>query len=234
MKNEKSAEEWAVIARSDPPQAEDDEAIQSRKDRNLAYSYGLLRRCAPRNDGPFFNAARKACLGVITCGRGKKTLQSCVAVALSLVALCGSAQAIVPTVEYPVATLRALDKITARVEELGIPIGRPTAFGTLSITIRACRATPPEDTPESAAFVEVVEIRPGANDAPVFRGWMFASSPSLSAMEHPVYDLWVTGCKGTPLPSSTAEEPAPVPDQPVGASPAPAPDNAPTATPQAR
>lgn len=148
-----------------------------------------------------------------------------------LLAVCGwaavswgrPAQAIVPTVEYPLAVVRALDKITARVEELAIPIGRPTVFGTLSITARTCRATPPEETPESAAFMEIVEIRPGAEDAPVFRGWMFASSPSLSAMEHPVYDLWVTGCKGTPLPSSASEEPAPSPT-----------DKAPSAMPQAR
>ncbi|MER2519976.1 MAG: DUF2155 domain-containing protein [Bdellovibrionales bacterium] len=134
---------------------------------------------------------------------------------------CGSAQAIVPSVEYPFAVLRALDKITARVEELKVPIGRPLTFGKLAIIVRACRATQPEDAPESAAYVEVVEIRPGANDAPVFRGWMYASSPSLSAMEHPVYDLWVTGCDGAPLPSSNAEEAAPQ-DQPQSATPPPA------------
>jgi hypothetical protein len=103
--------------------------------------------------------------------------------------------AVVPTQDMPIAVLRALDKITARVEELDIPIGRPLKFGTLLITLRACRTTPPEETPESAAFLEVSEFKPGAKDTPIFHGWMFASSPALSAMEHPVYDIWVTRCK---------------------------------------
>ncbi len=146
------------------------------------------------------------------CGRGGKILLASVLCAGMAVAP-GQAQAIVPSVEYPAAVLRALDKITARVEELKVPIGRPLTFGKLAITARACRATPPEDMPESAAYLEVVEIRPGENDAPVFRGWMFASSPSVSAMEHPVYDLWVTGCDGAPLPSSIPEEAAPLPQE---------------------
>lgn len=105
------------------------------------------------------------------------------------------ALAVVPTIEKPIAVLRALDKVTARVEELEVPIDRPYKFGTLMITVRACRMTPPEETPEAAAFLEISEFKPGEKDAPVFRGWMFASSPALSAMEHPVYDIWVTGCK---------------------------------------
>ena len=103
--------------------------------------------------------------------------------------------AVVPTQDEPIAVLRALDKATARVEELDIPINEPLKFGTLLITVRTCRVTPPEETPEAAAFIEVGEFKPGENDIPVFRGWMFASSPALSAMQHPVYDLWVTGCK---------------------------------------
>ncbi len=105
------------------------------------------------------------------------------------------AAAAVPAEDRPIAVLRMLDKITARVEELDIPAERPFKFGTLMITVRACKVTPPEETPEAAAFVEVGEIKPGEAEASVFRGWMFASSPALSAMEHPVYDLWVTGCK---------------------------------------
>ncbi|MGE3622668.1 MAG: DUF2155 domain-containing protein, partial [Bdellovibrionales bacterium] len=97
----------------------------------------------------------------------------------------------------PVTVMRALDKITARVEELEVPTGRPYKFGTLLITVRACRETPPEETPESAAFLEISEFKPGATETPVFKGWMFASSPALSAMEHPIYDIWVTGCRDT-------------------------------------
>ena len=109
--------------------------------------------------------------------------------------LATPAGATVPTIEQPIAQLRALDKMTARVEELDIPTNQPYKFGTIVITVRTCRVTPPEETPEAAAFLEVGEFKPGENDTPIFRGWMFASSPALSAMEHPVYDIWVTGCK---------------------------------------
>jgi hypothetical protein len=138
--------------------------------------------------------------------------------ALALLAILTAlpAYAIVPTEEKPIAVLRALDKITARVEELEVPIGRPYKFGTLIVTVRACRVTPPEETPEAAAFLEIGEFKPGSTETPVFRGWMFASSPALSALEHPVYDIWVTGCKdNTP---AANEKPA----QPPAAGPAPA------------
>lgn len=100
-----------------------------------------------------------------------------------------------PQVEKPVATLRALDKITARVEEFDVPIERPYKFGTIVITVRSCRTTPPEETPEAAAFIEVGEFKGGAKEEPVFKGWMFASTPALSALEHPLYDIWLIGCK---------------------------------------
>jgi len=109
--------------------------------------------------------------------------------------LACSAYAVMPTQENTMAVVRALDKATARVEELTIPINEPLKFGTLLITVRTCRVSSPEETPEAAAFIEVGEFKPGENETPVFRGWMFASSPALSAMQHPVYDLWVTGCK---------------------------------------
>lgn len=111
--------------------------------------------------------------------------------------LANPVRAAVPSEERGIATLRVLDKITARVEALDIPINRPFKFGTLVITVRTCRGTPPEETPEAAAFIDVMEIKPEAGEASVFRGWMFASSPALSAMEHPLYDLWVVGCKNS-------------------------------------
>lgn len=117
---------------------------------------------------------------------------------LALLFLPTIAHAVVPTIEQPIAVLRALDKMTARVEELELPIGKPTNFAKLMITVRTCRVTPPEETPEAAAYMEVSEFKPGEKDTPVFQGWMFASSPALSAMEHPVYDIWVTGCKDQP------------------------------------
>lgn len=104
-------------------------------------------------------------------------------------------QAAVPTVEKPVAILRALDKVTARVEEIEVQTEKPYKFGTIFITVHSCRVTTPEEQPEAAAFLDVSEFKAGEGETPVFKGWMFASSPSLSAMQHPIYDIWVIGCK---------------------------------------
>ena len=103
--------------------------------------------------------------------------------------------ALAPSVDKPIASLRVLDKNTARVDELSLPVNQTATFGSLSVTPRACRTTPPEEAPESAVYLDVLEKKPDAPETPVFHGWMFASTPALSAMEHPVYDIWVIGCK---------------------------------------
>lgn len=107
-----------------------------------------------------------------------------------------SAMAVSPSLadSYEMATLQGLDKVTARVSEFQAPVGRTVRFGSLEIVVRHCDKRPPEETPESAAFLDVWEVRPGEPAQTVFRGWMFASSPALSAMEHPVYDVWVLDC----------------------------------------
>jgi hypothetical protein len=105
--------------------------------------------------------------------------------------------------------LQGLDKITARVSTIKVPVGKTVTFGALQITARACDKHPPEEAPEAAAFLEVVEVEPDEKPVLRFSGWMFASSPALSALEHPVYDLIVLDCvnaNGTPAES---EEPAP-------------------------
>jgi hypothetical protein len=91
--------------------------------------------------------------------------------------------------------LRGLDKITAHVSTFTAPIDQTVNFGALQITARSCDKRPPEEVPESAAFLEVVEARPGEAPQKLFSGWMFASTPALSAMENPIYDLWVLDCK---------------------------------------
>ncbi len=96
---------------------------------------------------------------------------------------------------YNTAILQGLDKVTARVLTIVARLGDTKKFGTLEIIIRACDKRPPEETPESAAFVDVWEVRPGEPADNIFRGWMFASSPALSALEHPVYDVWVLDCQ---------------------------------------
>lgn len=92
--------------------------------------------------------------------------------------------------------LGALDKMTARVVTIEAEVGQTTRFGHLEIIPRACRQRRPEAAiPESAAFLDIWDVRPGQPAQSVFRGWMFASSPALSAMEHPIYDVWVLFCK---------------------------------------
>ena len=108
---------------------------------------------------------------------------------------------------YGTVVLQALDKVTARISTFEAPVGDTVRFGTLHIIARACDKRPPEETPESAAFLDISEIKPGEPAEGVYRGWMFASSPALAAMEHPVYDVWVLDCS-TPLktPSSSSSE----------------------------
>ena len=102
------------------------------------------------------------------------------------------------------AVLRTLDKVTARTSTVSVPVGTPHRFGTLDVTVQACQQTPPEERPESAAFVEIVDRPPERRPEVVFTGWMFASSPALSALQHPIYDVWVIGCK-TVASASSAE-----------------------------
>lgn len=94
-----------------------------------------------------------------------------------------------------VVVVRALDKVTARTLDLFIEIGKSVKYGTLEITARKCLKRPPEDTPETSTFLEIREVRQDEDALLVFNGWMFASSPALSALEHPVYDVWVIDCK---------------------------------------
>ncbi len=103
------------------------------------------------------------------------------------------------------AILQGLDKITARVSEFEAPIGETVRFGSFEIVAYACKKTPPEEPPESTAFLEITDVRPDEPASVVFKGWMFASSPALSAVEHPVYDVWVTGCRAAPVVSPSDE-----------------------------
>ncbi len=96
---------------------------------------------------------------------------------------------------YDTAILQGLDKVTGRVMTIEAPVGAPVHFGTLEIVVRTCRKRPPEEQPESAAFLDIWEIKTGEAATSLFRGWMFASSPALSALEHPVYDIWVLDCE---------------------------------------
>ena len=95
------------------------------------------------------------------------------------------------------AVLQGLDKVTARISAVPAPLGEVVRFGTLEILVRTCRKRPPEEPPETTAFVEITDVRRGSEPKRLFTGWMFASSPALNALEHPVYDVSLIDCKAS-------------------------------------
>ncbi len=106
------------------------------------------------------------------------------------------------------AIFQAVDKITTRISSLTLDVGKKSRFGNLDITLHSCWKSPPEEEPESKSLVEIWEEIPGQPKVQRFYGWMFASSPALSALEHPVYDLTLIKCvhkaKPTPKPGTTS------------------------------
>jgi hypothetical protein len=98
-------------------------------------------------------------------------------------------------VSHNIVVLRALDKITARITEIELPIGQEGRFGTLALKAEYCRTRPPIEPPETFAYLEIDDLKRGGNRERVFEGWMVASSPALNALEHAVYDIWVINCK---------------------------------------
>lgn len=97
-------------------------------------------------------------------------------------------------VDYPVVKLQSLDKATARTMTFEAKVGTTVKFGPLYIKVQTCRKAPPLEPPESAAFLQIWEVTRKAEAKWVFSGWMFASSPALSPMDHPIYDVWVIDC----------------------------------------
>ena len=137
-------------------------------------------------------------------------------VALAWLVLVGSAASAADDMTpEPTAVMQGLDKITARVSRFEAPVGPPVTFGSLLIVVRDCQKSAPEERPENAAFVEIGEIHPGEGKVQLFSGWMFSSSPALSALDHPVYDVNLLECKGR---SAASPVPAPPPPSPSGRS----------------
>ena len=93
-----------------------------------------------------------------------------------------------------IAIFKTLDKVTGKTALLELEVLQPVRLGSLTVTLRSCRSTPPEEPPETTAFVEIDDTRLQVTER-IFTGWMFASSPGLNALEHPVYDLWPINCK---------------------------------------
>jgi hypothetical protein len=110
------------------------------------------------------------------------------------------------TVEHPIAEFSGLDKITGRIIKFEVRIGETVQFGALQVTPRSCIQRLTGDQ-QNIGFVEVDEITLRNEIRRLFSGWMFASSPGLNAVEHPIYDVWLESCKGGNLPA-TAQGPA--------------------------
>lgn len=117
--------------------------------------------------------------------------------------------------DYPIIKLRSLDKITARTMNFEAKVGSTIRFGDIFIKVQACRKPPPIEKNEAAGFLQIYQAdQPTPNEDTdktksswIFSGWMFASSPAISAMDHPIYDVWVLDCLGRD------PEPLPPPEQ---------------------
>lgn len=126
-------------------------------------------------------------------------------------------------IKNPTAVFAGLDKITGRIISFEVGIGETVQFGALQLTPRICYSRPPTETANSTSFIEVDEITFSNEYRRIFSGWMFAASPGLHGIEHAVYDIWLTDCKGgTEIikeerePEQVAETPKPG-EQPKGA-----------------
>jgi hypothetical protein len=115
-------------------------------------------------------------------------------------------------ISNPIATFSGLDKITGRITTFDVYINETVQFGALQLTPRVCYSRPDTEAPRTDTFVEVDEITLDRKIRRIFSGWMFADSPGLNAVEHPVYDVWLKACKqksDVPAPDSAGNTPAP-------------------------
>ncbi len=102
--------------------------------------------------------------------------------------------------------LQGLDKVTAKVYSVNAPIGSVVKFGNLKIIVHQCHKSNPEDPPESVAYLAIIDAKTGEDEQVIFDGYMFASSPAISCLEHPVYDVWIKECKSLPKHRTSSAE----------------------------
>jgi len=114
------------------------------------------------------------------------------AVCACAVVFCGDADAYGEDIKGAWVRLRLLDKVAARVHMFDLSMQEEASFGALRIRPRVCYKKPPEEVPDVGVWLEILDVK----ESPplIFRGWMFASSRSLSGIDHAVYDVWVVDC----------------------------------------
>lgn len=111
------------------------------------------------------------------------------------IGLC-SLPAAADKIKNPTAVFSGLDKITGRIVSFEVAVEETVQFGALQLTPRVCYSRPPTESPKTTGFLEVDEVTLDNKYRRIFTGWMFASSPGLHAIEHPIYDVWLVDCKG--------------------------------------
>jgi len=119
-----------------------------------------------------------------------------------------------PKIANPTAVFSGLDKITGRIITFDVAVNETVQFGALQVTPRVCYTRPPTETPTTDGFLEVDEVTLQGEVRRIFTGWMFAASPGLHAVEHPIYDVWLVDCKGgttviAETPPEVQQQPAP-------------------------
>ena len=118
-----------------------------------------------------------------------------VATVAGLAAIASSGPVLAARINNPVAVFSGIDKITGRITSFDVYIGETVQFGALQVTPRVCYSRDDTEAQKVTTFVEVDEITLDRKIRRIFTGWMFADSPGLNAVEHPVYDVWLTECK---------------------------------------
>ncbi len=124
-----------------------------------------------------------------------------------------------PKIANPTAIFSGLDKITGRIITFDVAIDETVRFGALEVTPRVCYTRPPTELPQTDGFIEVDEVTLQGELRRIFTGWMFAASPGLNAVEHPIYDIWLADCKGGGPPAVSAETPPVEPGPPQRTAP---------------
>ena len=127
-------------------------------------------------------------------------------------ALLGAGPAAADKIKNPTAVFAGLDKITGRIITFEVAIDETVQFGSLQITPRVCYSRPPTEAPQTDVFAEVDDVGDSNHYKRIFTGWMFAASPGLHGIEHPVYDIWLIDCKGGKDIIHTAPEEVSAPD----------------------
>jgi hypothetical protein len=190
--------------------------VGARQDREGRGGWAVLRLTAGLTEMAARAGNHRPTTG---CGLSLPRPGISLAAIVLLLAFSGAARA--QRIENGVAVFAALDKVTARISKLEIKLGDTVNFGALKVTPRACYTRAPTEPPKTTSFVEIQEVLLDGKEQRIFSGWMFAESPGLNAVEHPVFDIWLTDCAAPTRPVA-ATQPKGGASQPRGQAGSPA------------